>query len=362
MWARSSEGNERGLSGTEVALAAMRARATPVGGFRATLLPARAATQLAEAYRLAEGRALAPDPCLHPEFLAAAARHDPALRDLAILALWKGEDLCALAPILPGGWVFSRRVLRVPRIDMASAGAPFVVREQAEDVVAAALAWFADRGAEPAFEDLDADSPFRGVLERVCARRAAAARLIAAAPARPVAATPAGAGANPTGAVFERAGEPAALRAAVENYLLLEAREAARAGRTALIQQAGAANFVRAVTRQLGRAERCRVFCLRDAAGALAVGIVLTDAQRPVLWRVSCDPERGGEAAKALLANRIARAFERGRGGALVGIGPDASGRVSLRVEGRASHGPAGLARRLGERLRRAAFGELRAA
>lgn len=361
MWARASEGNARGLSGTEAVLATMRARAAPLGAFRATLLPARAATQLAEAYRMVEARALATDPCLHPEFLAAAARHDPALRDLAILALWKGDELCALTPVLPGGSFLSRRVWRVPRIDDVSAGAPFVVLDQAVEAIAATLDWFADREADLVFEDMEADAPFRDALARVCARRSGTPRFVSAGHARP--ATGRGdAVANPTGAVFERAGEPAALRAAVESYLLLDARETARAGRPALIERAGAANLVRAITRQLGRSDRCRVFQLRDAAGPLAVAIVLSDGERSVLWRIASDPERGGERAKGLLANRVARAVERRRDGALLGMGEGVGARVTCRVEARGSEGPAGLARRLGERLRRAAFGIARAA
>lgn len=355
MWARGSEGAARGLSGTEATLAALRAQAATFGSCRVTLLPARSAAQLVEARRAVEARALAPDPCLHPEFLAAAARHDPALRELSLLVVWRDEELCGMFPFLPGGGLFSRRIARVPRIDPASAGAPFVVGDRAEEATEAALAWFLDRGVDLVFEDLGADAPFRGVLARVAARRGAIARFAVVEPGRTGFAGTGAAVANPTGAVFERAGEPAALRAAVENLLLLEAREAARAGRVALIERAGAANLVRAVTRQLGRAERCRVFSLRDAAGHLAVAIVLTDGERPLLWRIASDPERGGERAKALLASRVARTLERGRGGALAGVGSGVEARVSCRIEPRAAEGPAKIARRLGERLRRAA-------
>lgn len=355
MWARSSEGGARGQSGTETALAALRARATPLGPYRATLTPARAAGPLVEAWAAAEDRALSPDPCLHPDFLAAAARHDPALRDLKLLAIWRDEALCALFPLLPGGVLFARRVWRAPRVDVAASGAPFLARDEAEAALSAALDWLAVRDDEIVFEALDAASPFRTILDLVASRRGLARRV--AAPAAGRMADPARlvAPANPTGAVFERAGEPASLRAAVENHLLLEAREAGAAGRPAVIQQAGAANFIRAVTRQLGRAERCRVFSLRDAAGPLAVAIVLMDGGRATLWRVASDPQRGGDAAKALIAARIARAFERRQGGALARAGGAEPARVACRLSLRPAQGPAALARRLGERLRSAA-------
>lgn len=355
MWARASEGDARGLSGTEAGLAALRARAETVGACRVSLLPARSAAQIVEARRAVEARALAHDPCLHPEFLAAAARHDPAFRDLALLVVWRDEELCGIFPFLPGGGLFSRRVARAPRIDPASSGAPFLVRDRAEEATEAAIAWFLDRGADLVFEDMGADAPFRNVLARAAARRAASARFVVAEPGRPGPADPGEAVANPTGAVFERAGDPAALRAAVENLLLLESREAEKAGRAALIARAGAANLVRAVTRQLARAERCRVFSLRDAAGPLAVAIALSDGERSTLWRIASDPERGGERARALLASRMAKALERGKAGALAGMGSGAPARVSCRVEPQAADRPATIARRLGERLRHAA-------
>ena len=113
-----------------------------------------------------------------------------------------------------------------------------------------------------------------------------------------------------------RARSPAQIRDAVESFLVLEAREAKARGAMALIEDAGAASFIRTMTRQLARRGQCRVETLRRDGGTSAATVLLDGPDALWLWRGA-----GRDDALGLLAE--AAAAEAMRAGKRLILSPD---------------------------------------
>jgi Acetyltransferase (GNAT) domain len=108
---------------------------------------------------------------------------------------------------------------------------------------------------------------------------------------------------------IERAREPRSVRDAVEEFLALEA---SGSGRAALIQDVGAATFVRTMTRDLARSRRCRVDVMRVGGRPVAAAITLKGARIARLWRAVRDERLApGLAPDALLALELARTWRK---------------------------------------------------
>jgi hypothetical protein len=91
------------------------------------------------------------------------------------------------------------------------------------------------------------------------------------------------------------------VRDAIESFLVIEAADAKARGRTALIEDAGPASFIRTMTRQLARRGQCRVEALRVKGETVAAAIVLNGPDAVWLWRSA-----GRDMELALLVSGIA--------------------------------------------------------
>lgn len=283
------------------------------GGCEVELRSAAEAAAEIDAWRSLARRAFQPSLFAEPELLLAALQHLPGGRQVSLLLVWRaakdGRVLLGLFPVvLP-------RVPLVPgelwlwRPEPFPVAPALVDSDHAEAVLRAVLSFCAARGprwASLALPALPADGGLSraasGVERRARERASLSPLLVMAAggaPARrPDRRSP-----------VARARLPAQLRDAVETFLLLEAAGAKARGRAALIQDCGAASFLRSATRQLARRRKCRVELLHRDEEAVAAAIVLESADASWLWQAAT-PD-GGALPEALVLSIAASAGRR---------------------------------------------------
>ena len=88
---------------------------------------------------------------------------------------------------------------------------------------------------------------------------------------------------------YSSARQPSEVRAAVEEFLTLEAAGWKGGRGTAFLNDPGHATFLRTVTRLLARDDKCRVDALRLDGKPVAMGIVLRDRDCAWLWKITYD-------------------------------------------------------------------------
>ncbi len=361
MWAKS--GTMSGAFGGAAQVADTGGQAAQpdrerVGDFEIELRAPRAAGDILADFRSLETRSLERNLFAGVDFLAAAATHLADRRDLKIVLVWREGALIGAIPVLVPSAAFSAREIVSPQIVADAKGGPLLDAQNGAAILSAVCAWFARRHAAIVFEGIDENGPFARLLRDFARRLNRQLRLTGASARVPAAPEAGGRDASlaPAPVTLSRAMEPAGLRPAIEEYLILEAQAARAAGREALIQLPGHANFLRTVTRQLGRRRQCQVFGLEIDNALAATAIVLLDGTRAHVWRMASDPEMPArEALEDMLRQRIARAFARRN------ASDDKSGEamperlVRFRL-GLAPRGtPLGIARRLREGFRRSA-------
>lgn len=309
MWARSGISGGDALrhaqaGARERAFDPMGSDALPAGPYRACFIPARQAESLVSAWRKVEAHALVRDPFLHPLLLACVAKHDTALRDLQLLTLWRGETLCGLFPLVAKSR-FWRRSWRIPRPAAAASGAPFLLRNEAGPVFAAACTVLRRRGVRLHLDLSRNETAFRALLQPPTTNPVRT-------PPAPVHATgpeqdrdlDAGSAAQ-----FRCSGDPAFVRAGVEHLLDCDARHATATGTTPLLRDVGRVNTLRAATRAMAGEKRCRVAVLSEGGSVRAAAIILMTHDRAAIWHSTTDPAHPGAARQ--LHQRIEAALGR---------------------------------------------------
>lgn len=276
-----------------------------------------------DAWQALAARALEPAPFAEPEMLLPALQHLSEGRQAALLLVWQQAGHARLLrglfpvvmprlPIAPG----EVRLWRPPGFPLAPA---LLDRDQPGPVLEAVFAFCAARGARCS-SFVFSGVATRGALAATVKGGRRRSELLAlpvlwAASVAPAAqAAPA---ACPRSAEkIVRARSPAQIRDAVESFLVLEAREAKARGAMALIEDAGAASFIRTMTRQLARRGQCRVETLRRDGGTSAATVLLDGPDALWLWRGA-----GRDDALGLLAE--AAAAEAMRAGKRLILSPD---------------------------------------
>jgi hypothetical protein len=353
MWAKSA-GADGGSGYFPATPAPSRER---LGDFEIELRAPRAAGDIIAEWRDLEERAVEPNLFAGPDFLAAATTHLNAHRDLKVLLLWGGGSLEGAIPIAG----FAAREVHVPQVEPGSPGVPLLDGKRPGAILEAACAWLGRRHSILVLQGLPAESAFVA-LTRDFARQSDR-RLTPVEPSDRNAAHRSASRLNeapdldPDGRItLDRAIDPADIRLAVEEYLVLEAQAALAAGRSAAIQLPGQANLVRTVTRQLARRRQCQVFTLRIAGRAAAAAIVVIEPRIARIWKSACDPQWPVEPLRALMSGRITKLMTRRAAiENVVDFGGDVPALASYRLALKPGEQPDGIARRLGERVRRSA-------
>jgi hypothetical protein len=236
-------------------------------------------------------RAREPTPLAEPDMLLPALQHLPEGRQASLLLIWQPAGATRILrglfpvlmprfPIAPG----EVRLWRPPGFPLA----PMLLdRDHAGEAV---FSFCASRGARCSsfvFAGVAADGALAGAI-RAGRRRSEALPLPALWASRVTSGTqaewPLAAGARGTERLA-RSRKAGQIRDAVENFLVLDAADAKVRGGTALIEDAGAASFVRTMTRQLARRGQCRVEALRRKGGTVAAAILVDGADALWLWR-----------------------------------------------------------------------------
>lgn len=359
MWARTGDYESAMGSGS---LPSLPPRKTDrIGEYDLELRAPRAAGDILVEWRALMDRAIEPNFFAAPDYLAAATTHLNSLRDLKVLLLWRGKILEGAIPLSSAPIGFASRDVHAPQFELGCSGAPLVDGKRGHAVLAAACSWLAARHSTLVFEGLSEDSPFRALLESFAAqsgRRLACSERIRRHPVRVegagTAILPAAALDEDESVSLDRALDSAAIRSAVEEYLILEAQDALASRRPALIQQPGHANLIRTVTRQLGRSGHCQVFTLRFGGRIAASAIVLIEPRRARIWKIVCEPELRAYPIVALLCSRIEKLLTRRSAiGNLVGLDGAAAQAVTCRLALKPGDKTDSIARRLGERMRK---------
>lgn len=330
MWARAGHGGTDALrntqhAGSDAAFDPASHESTRIGPYQACFLPARRAESLTPAWRKVASRALISDPFLHPDWLAAIARHDIGLRELQILTLWRDGILCGLFPLIADSG-FLRRSWRMPRLDSMASGAPFLLAGEADAVFAAACRVMRERAGALQIDLPDAGSPFHMLVEThsvatrllpapATSRRSAPAA-VAGLPVRPGVESstwsePAASRTHTCTSIwtFRASGDPDFLRSGVEHFFDCDARSAAREGRKALLQDIGTVNAIRSATRAMVRDKSCRVALLLEGETVHAAAIVLLAHDRAKIWHEAVDSAHRDAAQE--LHRRLATALSR---------------------------------------------------
>ena len=290
------------------------ARAIPAGDrpLRVEIRPLSELGDIRDAWTGLAERALERNIFAEPVFALTAAQHITEARNaLAVLVWERGNDAAALVGLFPVQWPrlpFLPNVVRTWRSSLAALGVPLVDRSCAERVVEAYVAFLGARGARCAaslFAMVPECGPFAQVVEKVANRRGLSLVRLGA---HVRAVLPSGAGEllpspkklkelkrqlrrlGELGDVrFERHREPYAVRAALETFLAIEASGWKNDRGTALVQDTGAATFVRTMVRELARDGRCRIDLLKVGGIAIAAGIVIESGDRAYFWKVAYD-------------------------------------------------------------------------
>ena len=286
-----------------------------------------AALALEPAWRDLVARAAEPNVFLHPAF-ALPALHHLYPRDVRIVVVRNATDrLLALMPLaLPAT---GRGLARVLVHEQAPLGTPLVDAAAAPQVWAAIRAWL--RGQRPdlvglvvprlaqagrTFADLrDAaavagaeltlfDQHARAVLPHGAA---AAAHFAAALPAKKAKEYRRLSRRLADGhdVTYVSAKQPAAVAAAMEAFLALEAQGWKGTRRTALVSRPALAAFARAITRGLAECGGCRVDALCRDGVPIAMAIVLQAGDTALFWKTAYDERLAALSPGVLLTMRL---------------------------------------------------------
>jgi CelD/BcsL family acetyltransferase involved in cellulose biosynthesis len=290
------------------------ARAVPSGGhpLRVEVRPLIELDDIRDAWAGLAERALERNIFAEPAFALTAARHISEARNAVAVLVWEErEGASALAGLFPVLWPrtpFLPNAVRSWHSSYAALGVPLIDRSCPERVIEAYVAFLGARGprfAASLFTMVPECGAFAQAVEKVAARRGLSLRRLGA---HLRAVLPSGAHElllapkklkelkrqlrrlGDLGEVhFERHREPCAVRAALETFLAIEASGWKSDRGTALVQDTGAATFVRTMVRELAREGRCRVDVLRIGATAVAAGIVIESGDRAYFWKVAYD-------------------------------------------------------------------------
>lgn len=270
-------------------------------------------------------RALEPNPFFEPGFALAAAQHLPADDRPRFIAVRNRQGaLAAVFPLAPSGVAGEGGLLRLWRGELAALATPLVDRAQAPEALAAFLDWAArsSPAAAALFPRIMPGGAFHAALieaARLGGRRVetlesyARAALLSGGSAEEKCAQAGGRKRlNEIGRMRRRLAEsgrveveivaaPRAVRAAVEEFLALEA-SGWKAGRGAFLSEPSLATFLRSATRLLSAEGLCRVAALRLDGRAVAMGILLESQNRSYFWKIAYDEALRAQAPGVQLA------------------------------------------------------------
>jgi CelD/BcsL family acetyltransferase involved in cellulose biosynthesis len=287
------------------------------GAFTIEQRPLRAMAELEAAWADLASRALEANPFYEYAFAAGGGQHLPEGRHVTAVLVWTGKGetrrLLGFFPVvLPRhGWLGAPA--RLWRPSLVPLGVPLVDRDEAAGVVGAFFDHLTRRGARAPgvlFPVIAEDDAFAATLAEVAQARHLAMRHFAR-HKRAVLRPSADADfislrsarkekelrrqlrrLGEIGQVsFSHARQPQAVRQAVEYFLALEASGWKAAAGTALLQQPGAAAFVRAMTRRLASESRCEVHMLCLDERPIAAGIVLKSGSKAFFWKIAYDED-----------------------------------------------------------------------
>lgn len=294
--------------------------------------PFAACAAIEPEWRDLAARALEPNLFFEPDFALPAAQHLVDFRDTPVLLFWEGQAASRrLLGFVPArlrrkllghdeleGWSNPRLGVATPLIDL----------EQVERVIAALLhapgRWGLANTQNLQLHRLDRDGPLLHSILQIAVHTGHAASL------EPEPAASATAGAPDLAALrhglsrhgklsFAESGSRQELRDMVELHLALEASGSRGRAGTAALQDIRESAFLRAMTRNLARSQRCRVGLLNIDDKLVASVILLGKGAR--LWLYSgAEDDRFGSFAP--LAQLVAWLGRRSRQREIVGDVP----------------------------------------
>ena len=315
-------------------------RAEPIGApFVVERLDGIGAALHRDAWADLVGRALEANVFLDPDFALPAARHLAGRRSPTFVLVWAVADgaareLVALCPVVPRRGVL-RGLASAWFHDLSTLGFPLLDRARAAPALRALLRWAGDnlRGASGlVIPALPLDGPTAAILRDVAAaegldlvvldtwaraalRPGGRAGLAALAPK----------GAKELRRQHRRLGEAGALtfviadtdeavRAAIEQFLALEAGGWKGAAGTALLSSPGRTTFLRAATRMLVRRGLCRIASLTLDGVPIAMAVILSSGDSDFLWKIAYREDVARFSPGVQLVLEITEAQRRDRG------------------------------------------------
>ena len=287
------------------------------------------------AWRALAERAAEPNVFAEPDFLLPAIQHLPEGRHVSLLLVWQktGDELIlrGLFPVLAPRLPFAPGKMRSWRPALAATGVPLLDREASGAIIEAALAHLAHRGANLGgilFSQAPTEGPFMLALKGAASRTRrhwTTFDLITRAILRGRHTTESGTDivrqntfaplrrqgrelAEQGEVRLESAREPRAVRDAIEEFLVLEARGPKGRAGTALVSDPATASVFRTATRQFAHRRRCRVDVLRLDARAIAAAIVIESGRHAWIWMIAADESLAGFSPELLLSLDVTRA------------------------------------------------------
>ncbi len=286
------------------------------------------------AWRDLARRAVEANVFAEPELVLAGIQHLPEGRGVMLLLVWEGA-----ASTLDGGVLQGVFPVVMPRLGAArqvriwcpvsgSPGIPLVDQKAPAEVIEAALAYLAvhfPRFTGLAFSHVPTDGTFASALRSVATRTRRELQPSATHRRHVLVKASEGKGEPVRRRIVNdlRAGRQRMsllgdvemdhartarwVRDAVEEFLVLDAVEAAGEGKRALLQTSGMASFIRVATRQLAHAGRCRVDILRVNARAVAAALILEGEQQAWLWHLAAVPSLADMAPETQLVLDVTR-------------------------------------------------------
>lgn len=278
------------------------------------------AAQHFEAWVALSERALEANCFYGPCFALPAAQHLAASRRPSFLLIWdetQGEHtrLCGLLPFTLRRTLTGQRIAENWLHDFVPLGTPLIDRENAIETVDLMLDWLRRQNKGIVgllFRKLHGDGPIASLLRT---RAALTGREIREFDRHQRAALPAGGdGESVLGSAlstkkrrelrrqrnrlseqgeitFSSARQPSDVRAAVEEFLVLEASGWKGEHGNAFLNDSSNSTFLRAITRLLARDDECRIDALRLDGKPIAMGIVLRERDNAWLWKIAYDED-----------------------------------------------------------------------
>ncbi|GJD48127.1 hypothetical protein OPKNFCMD_0843 [Methylobacterium crusticola] len=273
------------------------------------------------AWRGLMGRTLEPSVYAEPDFVLTMAQHLADGRTLALLLVWQGEaTLRGVLPLrLPSGLGLPGQAC-LWRLPLSGRAEAVIDRDHAPAVLRAALEHLAGsrlRVTDLRLPDLRPDGPLAIALGAVAG--ATGRRLtVAAQPApRPDARPPLARAEGRTS--LERVREPRQVRDAIEQFLVLDARQ----GRDSLIADPARATAFRVAVRRFARRRQACVDLVRRDGTVVAAAIHLASGPCDAVWRqaglclseTGAPPHEAGRVEAIVAVEARSPAARRGPGG-----------------------------------------------